>query len=447
MTLEADNFFNDQRLLQAKQLIQEALKDHQRLITSPRPPIKEFSLAYDHALAALSELRGTSLWYPYLGSGFGCGPLVELYDGSIKYDMVSGIGVHVLGHNHPKLVEASLESAYSNSIMQGNLQQNSDALAVYKLLTHHSGLDHCFLTSSGAMACENALKLALHKNSPAKRLLAFENCFMGRTLTLSQISDKPQYRQGIPDNIQVDYIPFFDYRDPEGSTLRASAALKKLINKHPRDYAAMCFELIQGEGGVYPGSEKFFKTLMKVLQEHNIAIIVDEVQTFGRTDKLFAFQHFHLDDYVDIIAIGKLSQVCATLYRKKYRPQPGLISQTFTSSTAAIKAAKVIIEELTNGKYFGDEGRIIAQNTYWRGKLRPLEPRIKGPYGMGAMLAFTPYDGERSRVISFVKRLFDKGVIAFIAGSTPTRVRLLPPYGALTYKDIDDVVAIIDSEL
>ena len=85
---------------------------------------------------------------------------------------------------------------------------------------------------------------------------------------------------------------------------------------------------------------------MEILKQNNIAIHVDEIQTFGRTEELFAFQYFGLDDFVDVVTIGKLSQVCATLFKDDFNPRPGLVSQTFTGATAAFFAAKVIIREL-----------------------------------------------------------------------------------------------------
>ncbi len=81
---------------------------------------------------------------------------------------------------------------------------------------------------------------------------------------------------------------------------------------------------------------------MTLCRENHIAVCCDEVQTFGRLPKLFAFQYFGLEDLVDIVSIGKLSQVCATLFRKEFKPKAGLLSQTFTGSTSSLHAARVI---------------------------------------------------------------------------------------------------------
>ena len=121
----------------------------------------------------------------YRGSGLGRGALVELADGSAKYDMISGIGVHYLGHNHPLLVSAGLDAALHDVIQQGNLQQNINCLALMRTLVGCASakgarLAHAFLTSSGAMANENALKIIFQKRHPADRAHAPQGDGVGR---------------------------------------------------------------------------------------------------------------------------------------------------------------------------------------------------------------------------------------------------------------------------
>src|SRR5262249_12809926 len=151
-----------------------------------------------------------------------------------------------------------------------------------------------------------ALKMIFQKKAPAYRLFAFEKCFVGRTLCLAQITDKPDFRQGLPHMMYVDYLPFYDWLDPKGSTERAVNQLKTCLRRYPGEYACMCMELVLGEAGSYPGKQEFFIALLKILKEHGIIVFVDEVQTFGRTDHLFAFQHFGISEYVDVVTCGKL---------------------------------------------------------------------------------------------------------------------------------------------
>lgn len=442
---------NDKRIIEAKRLIQEAVESHQNKIQGIKPGDPTKKQQYHDVLDKFAQLRGGKLFFPYIGSGMGKGALVELLDGSIKYDLISGIGVHLFGHSHPELIQAAIDAALSDTIMQGHLQQNVDAIELAEILVKASKLDHCFISSSGAMANENALKIAFQKKHPASRILAFENCFMGRTNTLAQITDKPSFREGLPSTLHVDYIPFYDHRNPEESTAKAVEVLKRYLYRYPKEYAAMSFELVQGEGGFNTGTTEFFTTLMTILKEHQVAIIVDEIQTFGRTSTLFAFQHFGLDKFVDIVTIGKLSQVCATLFCNDFTPRAGLLSQTFTSSTSAIRAGTVIINNLINQNYYGKEGKVASLHLHFVDNLKAIEQRhpdlIEGPYGIGAMIAFTPYKGNAKAATEYIHRLFEAGVISFIAGSNPTRVRFLLPIGAISHDDIDKVTVIIEQTL
>ena len=447
----AGTLHTDPRISEAKALLIEAVKEQQAKIKGIRPGDPKLKMHYNQALEKFGKLRGANLWYPYLGSGLGKGPFVELLDGSVKYDFICGIGVHYWGHSHPDIIAASIDAAISNMTIQGNLQQNGDSLDLAELFVKASGMDHCFFTTSGVMANENALKIAFQKNAPANRILTFEHTFSGRTYTFSQVSDKPLLRDGLPSNLCVDYLPFYDPKDPEGSTKRAVATLKKLLARYPKRYAMMIFELVQGEGGCYPGSHEFFKPILEILKEHHIAIVADEVQTFGRTPQLFAYQHFKLEEYIDIVTIGKVSQVCATLYRDEYNPRPGLVAQTFTSSTTAFHVSKVIVHGLIHDGFFGPDGKIKKIHDHFEHRLQEIAKRhpglIEGPFGIGTMVAFTPFGGDAEKVKKFTYDLFDAGVMSFIAGESPTRVRFLLPIGAVTEKDVDAVCKIIEETL
>lgn len=449
--LAAGRLAADPRITEARRLLCEAVADHQIKLTGIRPPNPELKQSYAEMLTSFGEMRGNPLWFPYLGSGIGNGALVELLDGSVKYDFISGIGTHYLGHSHAALIASGFDASLSDIVMQGNLEQNGDSVALTKLLLQLSGFDHLFLTSSGAMANENALKIAFQKMAPAYRILAFERCFIGRTLAMCQITDKPAYREGLPPCMHVDYIPYFDPAHPQESTSRAVSALEKLLSRYPKQHAAMVFELVQGEGGFYAGSREFFLALMTILKAHNVIIIDDEVQSFGRLSSLFAYQHFDLADWIDIVTIGKLSQVCGTLFRKELRPHHGLLSQTFTASTSAIRAALTILNWLQEGGYFGPKGRIAQIHDRFVAHFHAIASRhpqlISGPFGEGCLIAFTPFDGHVQRVIRFVHALFEAGVISFIAGSHPTRVRFLVPAGAVTDEDIDQVAMIVEQTL
>lgn len=452
--LAADKLNNDPRLAEAKKLILDAVAEHQETLVSVRPPRPELATDYEQQLDQFGAIRGGRTFFPYLGSGIGNGPFVELADGSVKLDLITGIGVHGYGHSHPRLINAGLDAAISDTVMQGNLQQNTSSCDIVKLLTDvacesGAGLKHCFLTTSGAMANENSLKMAFQKNHPANRVIAFTHCFAGRTLGLAQVTDKAKYRVGLPDTIAVDYVPFFDEHNPEKSTAYAVRRMKYHIDRFPGKHAALWMELVQGEGGYYEGNTEFFKALIEVAHENNIAVIADEVQTFCRTTRPYAFQHFELDKDVDLVTIGKISQVCATLFTDEYAPKPGLISQTFTGSTWAIMAANAIVSGLIENGNFGVDGKNVRFNQYFSQGLQAIGEKypgsISGPHGVGGMVAFTPFDGTPEIASELVKRLYHAGLMSFMAGGSPSRVRFLLPLGCIDESHLDLACQIIES--
>ncbi len=452
-SLVAADLANDPRIAEAKRLLLEAVADHASTIDALAGPVESLVSDYQKLFDEYAGLRGGKVYFPYLGSGVGNGPFVELADGSVKLDLITGIGVHGFGHCHPKLIESGIDAALQSTVMQGNLQANPSIVDTSRLLVDlakesGAGIEHCFLTTSGAMANENSLKLAFQKNSPANRIVAFTHCFAGRTLALAQLTDKAAYRVGLPDTIAVDYIPFFDEANPKRSTEIAVNHFRYYLNRHPGKYAAIWLELIQGEGGYYPGSHDFFKQLMTVAREHNVAVIADEVQTFGRTSRPYAFQHFGVDKLVDIVTVGKITQVCATLFTDDYTPKPGLISQTFTGSNMTIMAANTILQGLVENGHFGSDGKNIQLHRYFAGKLESLAAKyptaIAGPYGIGGMIAFTPFDGTSARTNELIDRLYEAGLMSFMAGGSPSRVRFLLPLGCVEEKHIDLACEIID---
>ena len=161
--LYAEQLFEDDDVKKAFELIKGAIINYQNKIKFNQKPLKKYVDKHKKNIELLEKSRGSKLVYPYLGSGFGSGALVEMTDGSVKYDFISGIGAH-WGHMEIGLIEETLKGALQDTIMQGNLQHNLSAENLISLFTEKSGFDHCFLTTSGAMALENALKIAFQKN-------------------------------------------------------------------------------------------------------------------------------------------------------------------------------------------------------------------------------------------------------------------------------------------
>jgi acetylornithine aminotransferase len=454
--LAAQRLAADPRVAQAKQLLVDALREHQRELCQVRPPQVDLMGGYAEEIARFEGLRGGALYFPYLSGGLGNGPYVELADGSVKLDMITGIGVHGMGHSCPELLETGIDAVLCDTVMQGNLQQNQPSVEMTELLVRlatesGSDLQHCVLSTSGAMANENALKIAYQKNYPAQRVFAFENCFCGRSIALSNMTDRPNYRVGLPTTTTVDYLPFYDYRDPAGSLARTMQIFERQVARYPGQHAILWMELIAGEGGYYPGSTEFFQTLAGRARELGIAVICDEVQTFSRTNRPFAFQHFQLDSLVDIVTIGKITQVCATLFTTGYKPKPGLISQTFTGNSGSILAGLRIVQGLVAGGHFALDpahSKNRQLHDQWVAGLRAIEARypgsVNGPYGLGGMVGFTPFDGSAAVAKEMTMKLYEAGLMGFVAGDQPTRIRFLMPLLVVQPHHIQEACSILE---
>jgi len=454
--LIADALRTDPRVVEARRLISEAIVDHAASVNEVRGPKPELKTDYQSMLDRLTAVRGAPPIWPYLSSGMGSGPFVELADGSVKLDFICGIGVHGCGHLQDGMVQAAIDAALEDTVMQGNLQQNPASLQMGEKLVQlasQSGakLDHCLLSTSGAMANENALKIAFHNKTPADRIIAFDNAFAGRTLATASLTDKAAYRTGLPVTIDVDYLPFREASNPERSQRWAVDELHRLIKRYPGKHAAFWAEPIAGEGGYYEGTKEFFTALCEPLREAGIPIIFDEVQSFSRTSRPFAFQHLGLDEFADIVTVGKITQVCGTLYGKAFNPTGPILSQTFTGSSSAITTGLSMLEQLESNQCFGVDGKNMTLGNYFRNGLEQLSSKypsyISGPFGCGMMIAFTPGDGSFDHAKQLMGTMYDTGLLGFVCGANPTRLRFLPPPVVTTTQHIDLALNLLEQSI
>ncbi|MCI0364118.1 MAG: aminotransferase class III-fold pyridoxal phosphate-dependent enzyme, partial [Phycisphaerales bacterium] len=257
------------------------------------------------------------------------------------------------------------------------------------------------------------------------------------------------------------YVPFYDPENSQRSTQEAVRYLQKYIDRYPGQHACFVMELVQGEGGFNVAPREFFETLMRICQENNIAIWIDEVQTFGRTSEMFHFQQLELGQYVDVVTIGKMSQACACLYSEDYNPKPGLLSGTFISGSVELQVGKRVLERLRDGDYYGADGRIAKLHQAFRQhaknmveKHRNWFPPITLPDGLqrsngfyggvGGMMRLTPFAGDKSKIIKALHVMFNEGVIAFYCGHGPYHIRFLPPVGVMRPNHFDEVFRIME---
>ncbi len=385
--------------------------------------------AYERALHELGRLRGRPLSLPALVAPTGRGARVRLADGRTLLDFVSGIGTYLFGHSDPDLLETAVVAAAGDSVYQGHLAPAAEYPLLLRALLRHTGprIKHGWLSISGAIANENALKLVLQKHAPADTIVAFERNFAGRTLALAEITDKAAYREGLPLSGRVLYVPFYDPDAPQ----RTLAALDAHLGRYPGRIAGMLFELIQGEGGYHTAPPEFFRAVMERCRAAGIAVWVDEVQTFARTGELFAFRTFALDDLVDVVTCGKALQGSAVLFTGRYNPKPGLVAGTYAGSTVGLAVGARIIERLESEGYLGPDGRIAVLGERFARRLDGLRGRMPNAVGahsgIGAMHAFVPFDGSTEAVQSTVQAAFEEGLFVWSAGASPAKIRMLLP--------------------
>lgn len=435
-----------------KELVHEVSKINSQ-ITAPRAPQAELATNGKSWVDKTGQFRGRPLQYPYVGTGAGRGPFVELEDGSVKLDLINGIGIHLMGHGHPRVLQAAVRGALADVVIQGNLQPNREYQQfTEKLVTlagKHSRLKYAWLSTCGTMANENALKISRQKNSPARLVMSFENAFAGRSTMMAEVTDNTAYKVGLPSYHEVLRVPFYNKRDPQ-SAAKSLAVLKEHVAKHEKNISAFAFEPMLGEGGYQAAPHEFFVPMLEFCKEKGIAVWADEVQTFTRTGELFAFETLKLGQYIDICTIAKTAQVGATLYTEEYNPKPGLIAGTFSGASASLRVGMEILDMLQEG-YLGPQGRIQQIHKRFISKLNELnETTCKGKVqdagGLGLMIAFTPLDGKKEQVDALTKKLFNNGLIGYMCGKDPVRIRFLVP-AIIQDEEIDLAVKIVEKTI
>ena len=214
-----------------------------------------------------------------------------------KYlDFLGGIAVNALGYSYPDLVKTIRREA-GRAVHVSNLFHNPFQGPLAAKLAKWSRMDRVFFTNSGSEAVEGALKLAriAAKKKPGgarkTRFLALENSFHGRTFGALSITHTLKYREPFEPLVPgVEFVRLNDVADLEA--------------KFTEDVCAAIIEPIQGEGGIYPVSNEFWKRARELATRHGAALIADEIQCgLGRTGKEFAYQR--LEGLPDIVIVAK----------------------------------------------------------------------------------------------------------------------------------------------
>ena len=286
----------------------------------------------------------------------GEGARVTDVDGNVMLDFSGGLGCHLVGYSHPKVVEAVQRQAERFSHTDFSVIPYESYVKLAERLARLMGGERkAAFFNSGAEAVENAVKFARAATGrPA--IVCFEGGFHGRTLlTMSLTSRHKPYKTGFgPFAPEVYRLPYpYPYRSahPEEAGQLALQAIERAFVTvvDPRSVAAAVVEPIQGEGGFVVPTADFLPGLAEICRRHGILLIVDEIQTgFGRTGKFLASEHFGIEPDMVLLAKALASgyPLSAVVGRREIMdaPGPSAIGGTYVGNPVACAAANAVLE-------------------------------------------------------------------------------------------------------
>lgn len=337
-------------------------------------------------------------------------------DGREYVDMVAGIAVNCLGHNHPRLVAAICNQA--SSIMHtSNLYQieNQSRLAS-RLASHLPGSGwKTFFSNSGAEANEAALKFAI-KSTGRRKILSANNSFHGRTALTLSVTGQPKYWKGFEHLLYRD-VSFADYGSPD--------SFQKLLDD---DVACVILEPVQGEGGVIIPPEGFLSEVGKMAKENGSLLIMDEVQTgVGRTGRFFAHS-WEAGVKPDIVtmakALGGGVPIGATIFSSEVAAcvTAGDHGSTFGGNPLSTAAANAVLDIIDSPGFLDGAGSRGAMLLDGLKQVFAGAPYVADVRGRGMMIGVEMDEKSAQAFKSFA---FERGFLVNIAHGKV--VRLVPP--------------------
>ncbi len=216
-------------------------------------------------------------------------------DGTKYLDFAAGIAVFAFGYGN-KTYNDALKEQIDKLVHTSNLYYNEPSVTAAKLFCEASGMDRVFFTNSGTEAIEGAIKLArkYYYNKHGKsdsEIISMNHSFHGRSMGAVSVTGKKAYRE--PFEPLIGGVVFAEFND-----------LNDVLSKVNEKTCAIIMETVQGEGGIYPADETFLREIRKFCTEHDICLILDEIQCgMGRTGAMFAYQKYGIEP--DIMTSAK----------------------------------------------------------------------------------------------------------------------------------------------
>lgn len=337
-------------------------------------------------------------------------------DGKAYLDFAAGVSANTLGHSFPRIIDAIKAQAerHLHVMVYGEYAQEKP-VQLCKALAEvlPNPLDTTYLVNSGTEAIEAALKLA-KRFTGREEIIACKDAYHGNThgsLSLAGREEKKRaFRPLLP---MIGFIAFNSEKD-----------LEKITSKT----AGVVVETIQGASGFKTPENDYLKKLSRRCKEVGALLILDEIQPgFGRTGKLFAFQHY--DIVPDVLVMGKgmaggmpigaFTASAELMDCLSHHPSLGHIT-TFGGNPVVAAAALAVLEELQEASWMAE---IDEKEKLFRELL--VHPKIKTVHGRGLMLA--PELESDEYAIHVAERCMDKGLILFWLMYSICNLRITPP--------------------
>jgi acetylornithine/N-succinyldiaminopimelate aminotransferase len=359
-----------------------------------------------------------------------------LYDfaGKRYVDLLAGIAVNALGHNHPRITNV-LRKQIKKSIHVCNLFYHPYQALLAQKLIEISGLDKAFFCNSGTEAVEAAFKLArgyAYKNQLGEgkhEILTLDNAFHGRTYGALSATASDKYRK--PYEPLVPGFRFVRFND-----------VQDLAANFNDRVCALIIEPLQGEGGIHACSEEFLLAARQLCDQHQALLIFDEIQCgIGRTGRFFYYEKFNLRPDILTLAkpLGLGLPLGALLTTDKVAPTfgPGDHGTTFGGGPLACRLGYEFIKIMEEENLLTE---IRDKGAYFKSKLLALKQKymfVVEVRGEGLMLGMQLDFPCRD----IVNRCLEAG---FVINVTSENVlRFLPPY-IISKKEISRFIKALD---
>ena len=398
-------------------------------MTTTSAPIGPASIPMDSESILTLEGQYTSGVYGKRPVAIVRGEGSRLWDaeGNEYIDCVGGHGVVNVGHCNPAVVQAITQQAQMLITCPEMLHSDVRA-ALQAKLCQLANMGRVFLTNSGTESIEAAFKFARILTGRTD-IVACMRAFHGRTMGSLSATWNKKYRQPFMPLIPgISHVPFNN--------------LEKLDNAITDQTAAVILEIVQGEGGVHPVDASFIEGAQRMCNQRGALLIVDEVQTgFGRTGKMFAYQHYNIEP--DLLCVAKSIAggipMGATLIHGRLGTIPSQShGTTFGGNPIACAAALATIDFIEANHL---DARAAELGEWFVGRLNRIEcEQIREVRGKGLMVGIE----LKQKATPYLQALMDEHILALPAGLTV--MRFLPPL-VISKEELEQVAQAVEKVL